>query len=149
MRLLPVRLAQAGAWLWGVAPFCVLALRPSPGNHLPPRDQWGSAEEETAELNNLVAGFTGFLILSFAAAVVCFWVYATICLRRGSRDAPVLVVVTALGSALLAVAGTNRIFHSLLDARPLGILAPLLSVSLATLVVTLRTRPRHLPATAS
>ncbi|MFD0403619.1 hypothetical protein ACFVHI_36720 [Kitasatospora sp. NPDC127121] len=145
-RLLPARLMLAGAWLWGAAPCYVLALRPSPGSPLPPRDQWGAAEEETSQLNGLVEGFTGFLILIAAAVAVWSWVCAARHLRRGSKYAPVLVLATALGSALLAVAGTRRIFHGLLGAPALGALVPLLALSVAALPVTRTAWSRRLPA---
>ncbi len=73
---LPVRLAQAGAWFWAIAPRYLLD--------------------------------------------------------------PAAPVVTTLGTVLLAVAGTNRIFHGLLDARTLGLLVPLMCAGRATLAASRR-----------
>lgn len=147
LRPLPVRLAQAGAWLWAIAPSYLLVMRPRHANHLPPREQWGAADEETSGLDTLAAGFIAFLVLSIAAAAVLLWVGSAVHLRQGSQMAPALVVVTALGTASVALVGADRIFHGLLDARALGVLVPLLSVTVAALVVALRaSRARHLPA---
>ncbi|MFH9353159.1 hypothetical protein [Kitasatospora sp. NPDC017646] len=84
-------------------------------------------------------GFIAFPILSFAAAAVVAWIGTAVSLRQGSRKAPALVAVTTLGTAALAVAGANRVFHGLLDARVLGLLVPLLSVSPATMAATFGT----------
>ncbi|MFF2079039.1 hypothetical protein ACFVXG_30335 [Kitasatospora sp. NPDC058162] len=147
LRPLPVRLAQAGAWLWATAPFYLLVMRPRHANHLPPHEQWGAAEEETSELNTLAAGFIAFLVLGIAAAAVLLWVGTAVHLRQGSRKASPLVVVTALGTASVALIGADQVFHGLLDARALGILVPLLSVTAAAPVVALRaSKLQHLPA---
>ncbi|MET8630128.1 hypothetical protein ABZW30_41525 [Kitasatospora sp. NPDC004669] len=51
-----------------------------------------------------------------------------------------------MGAIMAAVADTDRIFHALLGAAALGGLVPLLALSLAALVVTLRAWSRHLRA---
>lgn len=140
------RLLLVGAGLWGAAPFYALAVRPAVGSRLPPRESWGSAETETDQLNSLVAGVSALMILAAAAAVVWVWAYTAIRLRRGSRHALEFAPVMAFGTALLAVAGTGGIFHTLLSAPALGVLVPLLSVSLAGIVATLMTRPQDLVA---
>ncbi|MFJ9777658.1 hypothetical protein ACIRVF_41535 [Kitasatospora sp. NPDC101157] len=141
---LPVLLMRAGACLWVFAPLYALAVRPSVE---PPRDQWGYVDAETAQLNDLVAGFTGFLIVVVAAAAVWAWAYTAVRLEQGSRRAPSLACVTALTTGLLAVSGARKIFHGLNNALALGVLTPLLLVSAATVAVTLRTWSRPLPAT--
>ncbi|MGW3045032.1 hypothetical protein ACWC9T_34465 [Kitasatospora sp. NPDC001159] len=99
--------------------------------------------EETDQLNHLIAGVFAFVILSAAAAAVWAWAYSAHRLRHGSPRAPALVFGTTLTTALLAVAGTGRIFPALLDARSPGILLPLLLVSPAALTATLWTWSRH------
>ncbi|MEU4114265.1 hypothetical protein AB0F71_07210 [Kitasatospora sp. NPDC028055] len=142
--LVPVRLAQAGAWLWGIAPLYLLVTRPRHANRLPPREQWGAAEVETSQLNTLAAGFIAFLVLSIAAAAVFLWIGTAVHLRRGTRTAPALAIVTALGTASVAVVGVDQVCHGLLNGRSVGVLVPLLSVSVAALAVGFRAaRPGH------
>ncbi|MFF2078710.1 hypothetical protein ACFVXG_28660 [Kitasatospora sp. NPDC058162] len=142
-RVLPARLMLTGTWLWALATCYALIARPWLGSHLPPRDQWGAAEEETAQLDGLVMGFTGFLIIVLGAAAALAWAWATHRLRQGSSSAPVVVCLTALGTAVLAFHGSTTVFPGPLDTRALAALAPLLLISLAAPAATLRAWSRH------
>ncbi|MER7755731.1 hypothetical protein [Kitasatospora sp. NPDC097643] len=136
------RLLLGGAGLWGIAPFYAMAARPSPVNvdALPPRSEWGAAEYETEQLNSLVVTISGLMILTVAAAGAWFWAYAAMRVRRGKPVTSGFVIGTALGTGLLAVVGTRRIFHTLESAPALGVLVPLLAASLAALALAVAAR---------
>ncbi|MFG2919020.1 hypothetical protein ACGF0D_39850 [Kitasatospora sp. NPDC048298] len=134
----PARLALASAVLWVTAALYAVVMRPSPGDRLPPREQWGAAEEETDQFNHLVAGISAFMILAVAAAAACAWGHAARRLRRGSQSALASTVVTAGYTTLLAVAGARLVFHSLDSTTALGVLVPLLGASIAAVVVAIR-----------
>ncbi|WP_316525972.1 hypothetical protein [Kitasatospora brasiliensis] len=141
----PARLMRLGAALWGGAPFYAIAMRPPTGSSLPPREEWGAAEAETAQVDGLVRGLSALLIFVAAALAVSAWAFAARRFRRGLRYAAGFAAGTAVGTALLAVAGTRLVFDGPRSPAGLGALVPLLLVSLAALVLgglTRRTAPR-------
>ncbi|MFF0409616.1 hypothetical protein ACFYUY_04160 [Kitasatospora sp. NPDC004745] len=139
------RLMVVGAGFWGAAPFYALAMRPHPGDRLPPREKWGSAEYETAQIDNLVAGIGFLMILLAAATAVWCWARAAHRLRQGAAGAAAFAAGTALYTGLLAVAGAGAVFGGLRDPAAVGALAVLLPLSAAALVATALPRMRRTP----
>ncbi|MFI6158138.1 hypothetical protein ACIBCA_36240 [Kitasatospora sp. NPDC051170] len=136
--VLTVRLAQAGAGLWGAAGIAAFLLRPRFTDHLPPRDEWGSQETAVHSFGVIANGVVMTLIAAFALGGTGAWVLATLLLRRAPQHARGLVVGIALITALAAVKGVDMLLGSLVDGRAFALLLPLLAVSTAALLATLR-----------
>ncbi|MFI6448624.1 hypothetical protein [Kitasatospora sp. NPDC050543] len=123
-------LATASAALWAVAPFYLLLVRTPPGSRLPPREQWGAAEEETAQLNDLETGITAVLLIAVAALAAWLWSFAARTVRRVDQDATLIVGGTTVLTGLLATVATGKTLNSLTGAAALGVLTPLVAVGL-------------------
>ncbi|MGW4892510.1 hypothetical protein ACWEQL_09615 [Kitasatospora sp. NPDC004240] len=143
-----VRLMRAGAVFWAIAPLYVLVARPSLRHPLPPREQWGAAEAESAQLDDLVVTVGAVMILVVAGLAGWAWAVSARRLRRGPGRAPVRTVLTPLVTALVAVYGVDAIFPDPFGVRALAVLVPLLAVSLAALVITLAPERGHATGTA-